>query len=94
MNMNMYSQAGSSNVELAMTGVAGASYGVYTVGYLYGYSNVAVDGTGTLLKDSSFAGYWDNNHNWVTTPDTSVNTNNANENRPENFTIKIWKRTA
>ena len=25
---------------------------------------------------------------------TDSNNNNANENRPENFTVKIWKRTA
>ena len=58
------------------------------------WTGIKVNPLGTTLKDSSWAGVWDSNHNWVNISNTGVNTNNANENRPENFTVKIWKRTA
>lgn len=34
------------------------------------------------------------NHSHSLPENTSSNNTNANENRPENFTVKIWKRTA
>ena len=54
-------------------------------------ANVSVIGTGDLNKPST------NSYYHGTTIDrnsTDSNNDNANENRPENFTVKIWKRTA
>lgn len=55
------------------------------------YADIYINGTGDVLKPSS------NSYYQGTTTDrnyTASNNDNANENRPENFTVKIWKRIA
>ncbi len=54
-------------------------------------TNISVNDTGPLNKSSGNSLYFGtgNERNY-----TASNNGNANESRPENFTVKIWKRTA
>lgn len=65
----------------------------YVTKLVTGYANsgVTVNGTGDLIKSSTNSLYHGtgSERNY-----TASNNDNNNENRPENFTIKIWKRTA
>ena len=54
-------------------------------------TGISVNGTGDLQKFSS--GSLANNQ-WDGRTQTDSNNSNANENRPQNFTVKIWKRIA
>ena len=56
-----------------------------------GYADIVVNGTGENQKYSSGS---ISDINWTARTQTDSNNTNNNENRPENFTIKIWKRTA
>lgn len=88
MTMNMYTGAGDASHLLSVPGVYGSIYEVYNMGDLYGYSEVVVD----KYEGSKYSGGSISNEQ--STPRTLTDSNNSSafENRPKNYTIRIWRR--
>lgn len=86
-----YSDAGSSVIINSIPGVANSGLETKFSNVDNKTTGISVNGTGDDHKLSSGALA---NAQWAGRTETDSNDNNAQENRPSNFTARLWKRIA